>query len=147
MEVRFTKRSDREHQVSVRRDDGSTDEVVLDSREFLRHDLAHWAVESVLGLRGGVWGSVAAGGSLEGDALDGEDMPTAESLAGPVQTLMRTEAGVGAYEALLHHHPDLLLSPDAAADLHEEVRRLRGHWRATPYGADMVLRWPPAPPS
>lgn len=142
MEVRFTKVSDREHRVAVRRGDGSSDEVVLDSRSYLRHDLGHWAVEVVLGLRSGVWGSVAIGGSLGGEGLDGEDMAIAEALAGPVQTLMRTEAGVADFEALLQRHPEVQRAKGAAARLHEEVRRLRGHWRATPYGGDMVLHWP-----
>lgn len=146
MEVRFTKLSDREHRVAVRRDDGSSDEVVLASRSFLRHDLAHWAVESVLGLRSGVWGSVAAGGSLDGDGLDGEDVATAEALAGPVQSLMRAEAGVEVFEALLQRHPVVRRDAATAARLHAEVRRLRGHWNATRYGTEMLLIWPLAPP-
>jgi hypothetical protein len=28
-----------------------------------------------------------------------------------------------------------------ASRLHERIRELRGHWKATPYGADMVLTW------
>lgn len=140
MEVRFTRLTDEEHAVEVVRDDGSRERVVLDTRSFLRHDLAHWAVEAELGLTGGVWGSVAAGGSLGGEGLDGPDMATAESLAGPVQTLLRTEAGVDAYGAVLARAG--IDDPDVAARLHERVRRLRGHWQATGYGRSMVLHWP-----
>lgn len=142
MEVRFTKLSDVQHAVTVTRADGSTERVVLDSRSYLRHDLAHWAVETTFGLRAGVWGSVAAGGSLSGDGLDGADMALAERLSGPVQTLMRTEAGPDEIaETLRRVHPDPV-TDDLAPALHERLRQLRGHWKATPYGADMVLEWP-----
>jgi hypothetical protein len=140
MQVRFTRLSDAQHAVAVARDDGSTDRVVLDSRSFLRHDLAHWAVESVLGLTHGVWGSVAAGGSLAGDGLDGDDVATAERIAGPVQTLIRTEAGVEAYSEVLGRAG--IDDTEAAARLHEQVRRLRGHWNATAHGGSMELHWP-----
>lgn len=140
MEVRFTRLTDERHAVEVVRDDGTTDRVELDTRSFLRHDLAHWAVESVLGLRHGVWGSVAAGGSLSGVGLDGADVPRAESIAGPVQTLLRTDAGVEAYREALTHAG--VADPEVASRLHEAVRRLRGHWNATAHGETMALRWP-----
>ena len=92
MEIVFTKLSDERHSVRVHREDGTVETVELDSRSFLRHDLAHLAVESELGLEGGVWGSVARGGSLTGAGLDGADMGLAETVSGPVQTLMRTRA-------------------------------------------------------
>lgn len=142
MEVRLTKLSDERHRMSVVREDGTSEQRELDSRSFLRHDLAHYAVESALGLERGYWGSVAAGAPLDGLGLEGGDITLAESLAGQVQTLMRTEATVDAFvDAVRRVAPQRDAEVDGAR-IHELVRQLRGRWRATPYGTDLVLTWP-----
>jgi hypothetical protein len=142
VEVTLTKISDERHAVTVTRRDGSTERVELNTRSFLRHDLAHFTVELELGLTAGVWGSVAAGGSLAGDGLDGDDMGLAETLAGPVQTMMRIEADAATIRSVLDQVAPQVASDDLAARIHERLRRLRGHWKATPYGGNMCLTWP-----
>lgn len=145
MKVVFTKLSDDRHRVTVERRDGSREVVELDTRSFLRHDLAHLAVELELGLAGGVWGSVAGGGSLSGDGLDGPDMDRAESVAGPMQTMMRIQAPAEAIlEVLTRVAPDIA-TPEVADGIHARMRALAGHWAATPYGSDMDLDWPEPP--
>lgn len=144
MDVAFVKLSDQRHLVRVRRADGTSESVELDSRSFLRHDLAHFAVERELELTGGVWGSVAAGGSLTGTGLDGADMWLAETLSGPMQTMMRTGAdATGILEALACVAPDVA-SIDLATRLHDRLRSLAGHWASTPYRGEMTLEWPEA---
>lgn len=142
MKVAFTKVSDRRHTVRVERADGTTEQVELDTREFLRHDLAHFALETELGLTGGVWGSVACGGSLAGVGLDGSDIVLAETLAGPMQTMMRTGAGPEQILAVLDRVAPHVASTELAERLHERVRALTGHWAATPFRGEMVLDWP-----
>src|SRR5690606_41944628 len=68
-----------------------------ESRSYLRHDLAHFAIELELPIRKGYWGCVAYGASLTGEGVEGEDAQLAETLAGPIQTLFRIEAGPEAY--------------------------------------------------
>lgn len=147
MKVVFVKVSDLRHTVRVERSDGSSESVELDSRSFLRHDLAHLAVELELGMAAGVWGSVARGGSLSGSGLDGADMALAETLSGPMQTMMRTEASATEIHEVLARMAPGVVSLDLAARLHARVRSLAGHWAATPYGAEMVLDWPEGPTS
>lgn len=142
MEIRFRKLSDRRHRVTVLRGDGTSDTVELDSKDFLRHDLAHLAVELEVGLRHGVWGSVAGGGTLDGVGLDGADMSLAERLAGPVQTLMRTGAGPEEIGAVLQRLAPDVAGGDLAQRLHGRLRAFAGHWAGTGYGEDMVLDWP-----
>lgn len=142
MLVTFHRVSDDEHVVEVVRSDGSTDRVVLATKDFLRHDLAHFALELEAGLDAGVWGSVACGGSLDGEGLDGDDVALAESASGRLQTLMRTGADVDAYEELLAATMPDRATRDLAERLHERVRQLIGRWNATPYGSSMSLEWP-----
>lgn len=143
MEILFSKISDQEHALTVRRHDGSTDSVVLNSRSFLRHDLAHLAVELEVPINSGFWGSVAGGTALSGNFKGGPDMALAEKLAGPIQTLLRTKADTDQFLGVLNRVCPELASWDLAARIRERGRRLQGHWQATPYGEDMLVRWDP----
>lgn len=145
MEVAFTKVSDTRHVVSVRRRDGSVESIELDSRSFLGHDLAHFAVESELGIRGGFWGSVADGSHLTGAGLGGPQLELAERIAGPMQTMLRTEADEQRIADVLRRVAPERADDDLAARLHERLRQLRGHWNATAYGEAMLLDWPDVP--
>lgn len=147
MIITFTKISDREHQTQVSRSDGSTETVRLSSRSFVRHDFAHLAIEMEIPLRHGFWGSVARGAPLSGKNETGQEiadpeLALAEQLAGPVQTLIRMEAPVDQYLHILNTTTPDLAQMDLAQRIHERCRRLMGHWRATPYRADMVIEWP-----
>jgi hypothetical protein len=137
----FTKLSNTRHRVHIRRADGTSESVELDSRSFLRHDLAHLAVEMELDLAEGVWGSVARGGSLSGDGLDGRDMALAELVSGPMQTMMRTSAGPTEIHDVLQRVAPAACSVSLAERLHARLRALAGHWASTPYGGDMELEW------
>ena len=142
MKVVFVKLSDDRHCVRVERSDGTGESVELESRSFLRHDLAHFAVEVELTLSEGVWGSVARGGSLAGSGLDGADMTLAETVSGPMQTLMRTNASAAEIHDVLTRIAPQVASPRLAERLHARARSLAGHWAATPYGGEMELEWP-----
>jgi hypothetical protein len=138
----FTKISNERHAVTITRADGSSEAVEVETRGFLRHDLAHFAIESELPIRKGYWGCVASGASLSGEGVGGSDAQLAESLAGPIQTLFRIEAGPDAYSELLRRFSSTSGSQDLAARVHERIRQLRGHWKATPFGGQMELVWP-----
>ncbi len=142
MEIRFRKLNNDRHRVTVERTDGSTESVELDSKDFLRHDLAHFGTEIEVGLEAGVWGCVAAGASLDGTGLDGADMEIAEHLTGPMQTIMRTEGNADAILAILHAAAPHIASHELATRIHHRLRALNGHWAGTPFGENMTLHWP-----
>jgi len=134
--------SDDEHIIKVIRRDNSTEEAVLNSRSFLRHDFSHLAIEMEIPLGAGYWGSLAAGAALDGKSLTGREIVIAESLAGPVQTLIRNNAGIDAYKNILDTMQPQLASRDLAERIHERARQLLGNWRATAYGKEMCIDWP-----
>ena len=142
MQIVFTKLSDDRHSVSVARPDGTTERIALESRSFLCHDLAHFAIELEVPIRGGYWGCVASGVSLSGEGVAGTEVMFAETLAGSIQTLMRTEADLKAYSELLRDVSPASAQPDLPTRVYELVRQLRGHWKGTPYGGEMNLEWP-----
>ena len=141
MKILFTKFSDEEHRVKVIRDDGSEDQTTLVSRSFLRHDFAHLAAEQCVEIENGFWGLVAKGAALDGEGIGGPKIQLAESLAGPIQTLMRLNAPVEKFESYLSHLlPDRNCS-QLAIEIKEKGRQLEGHWRATPFGETMEVEW------
>lgn len=141
MHIVFIKVSDERHGLEIVRADGTAERVELPSREFLRHDLSHFAIESEWPIRRGYWGCVSAGASLDGRGVTGAEARFAESLAGPVQTLMRIEAGPIEYLDLFRRLAPADADSNLAARVCECVRRLRGQWNATPYGGRMKLTW------
>ncbi len=140
--IAFTKISDERHAVAITRADGTSESVEVETRGFLRHDLAHFAIELELPIRKGYWGCVASGASLAGEGVVGSDARLAESLAGPIQTLFRVDAGPDAYLELLKELSSATGSQDLALRVHERVRQLRGNWKSTPYGGQLELVWP-----
>lgn len=143
MDIYIEKLSAEEHRVSIRRLDGSKGSISLNSRSFLRHDFAHFAVESEVPIKMGYWGSVAAGAPLSGEGLnlEDEDLSLAEKLAGPVQTLIRLEAKPAKYLDALEQLQPELANMELAERIYECARRLAGHWRATPFGETMQFSW------
>lgn len=142
MKIQFTKLSDSEHKVAICRTDGSQESRTLNSRSFLFHDLAHLVVESELPLKQAFWGSVASGAALDSSDCAGPDLDLAETLAGPIQVLIKREADLSAYTDVLNR---VLDSTEDVETLSQSVyayaRHLRGLWRATNYGNTMEVTW------
>lgn len=109
MKVSIRKLSDKRHEVTVVRNDGSTATIERDSKDFLRHDLAHFAVEVEVGLEGGYWGSVASASEVL-DVLEAVVPEIADSdLANRLRERMR--ALTGQWAATEYGHEMILAWP------------------------------------
>jgi hypothetical protein len=147
--VSFTKLSPERHRFGVLRADGSCETLELESRSYLLHDWAHLAVEAELPVVDGFYGQLASGTPLA--VLNDRSRPfpssgglaIAESLVGPMQSLYAGRLAVDAYLALAEERHPGLVSHAFVDRARERLRRLAGHWRATPYAGDMTLMWPP----
>lgn len=160
MLIRLTKLSDLKHRMTAIRDNGTSETVVLVSRSFLLHDFIHYAVETTAGLRGGFWGLLASGRNMKELALN---MRTADgtSMELPVTEAATVEAVVGCFTSLAQDCATPAESVDAVRRMLEpqgrlppgwvteafaravvkELRRLKGKWKAIPYGNTMELRF------
>jgi hypothetical protein len=157
MRILLTKISDRRHALEVVRGDDSRERVELVTREFLFHDLLHYAVESALGTQGGFWGALANGKTLadlndrSGVAMKDYSgtmyaieqavgmMTGAIKSGGPAERVLATFRGY--FEALGQTTPEWCTA-GFIADVCERMRRIQGHWKATPYRQTMELAWP-----
>lgn len=160
MLIRLTKLSDLQHRMTVIRDDGTSETVELVSRSFLLHDFIHFAVETTAGLTGGFWGLLASGRTMaelalamrpaEGIGLDllGTEAATIEAVVGCFTGLAQERAtpaqSVDAVRRMMEPHgrpPPAWVTEDFARAAEEKLRRLKGEWKAVPYGGTMELRF------
>lgn len=124
---------------------------------FPRHDLTHYAVESVLGLTEAFFGLVASGWDLDAFAHPGaaRRLPPEALLAEHVVGLLDRERAMpepmlaGAFnEALRAAHPDAVAHPAIPIDgaALDRIRTLRdtltAQWEAVPPGASLELAFP-----
>ncbi len=124
---------------------------------FPRHDLTHYAVESVLGLTEAFFGLVASGWDLDDFARTGaaRRLPADALFAEHVVGLLDREPALpepmpaGAFnEALRAAHPDAAMHPAMPID-HAALDRIRAlrtaliaRWEAVPAGESLELAFP-----
>ena len=154
MQIRLTKISDKRHALGIVRADGSRETVELVTREALFHDLLHYAVESSLPTQGGFWGTLASGKTI----ADLNDR-SGESVKENAATLYLVEGIVGVMTSVMEMPVDQAFAKlrwfsesqgrelpewcteSFVAEVSKCMRRLRGHWKATPYGESMEITW------
>lgn len=155
--VRLTKLSNTLHRFGYTRSDGSGQSIDLTTRNFLLHDLIHFAVESEGRFNRSFFGLLDNGETYEslGDAdITDDHHPGGEEI-------LMTERVVGAFTALAkgtatadqviagvknlqdaHEEPmPSWLTVDFVERVAERLRCLQGEWRATPFGATMELQF------
>ncbi len=161
MRIALRKLSDERHVLAIDRGDGRREELELETRSCLAHDLLHFAVESEARLPGGFWGNLARGITLAdmndrtGVALGaaGPELAAIEQVVGALSGTLKGRSaadlvdGMRRAAASLGATPPGWLTEPFVEAVIERARRLMGHWRATPCGGSMELAWTQPPPA
>jgi hypothetical protein len=123
------------------------------------HDIAHLIVEQTLGLRGGLWGTIAAGGLVMNlEFIGGRKPPHAEKRSWAItdaagETLRQAEVVVRAVAdaaagtvdgTLAGHMGDRWAVPIAREQLevmHAQLRSSAARWAAVREGGSLELTW------
>ena len=156
MRILLTRTSDDRHDLEVVRDDGSRDGVKgLESKSVLMHDLLHLAVESEAHLTTGFWGNLAGGTTLAqlndrtGAAMMAEtgELGLIEQIVGAMSGAVKGRSAAEMMESFRNFAlaqgtplPDWL-TQEFISRVQERMRKLIGHWNATPYGGVMEVEW------
>ncbi|MHB1328203.1 MAG: hypothetical protein ACYC2K_08380 [Gemmatimonadales bacterium] len=171
MQLRITRLDERRYETVITRSDGVVYHVKgVGHMGTIPHDLAHFAVEQALGIRGGFWGSVADGAvfgslthvsgrrqphaALRSNAIlkDNRDILTAtEILVGLFD--QATAEGLGPESAVLHDRLRRYAWAPAGSERRQfseaEVaavsaawQRMLEAWRKLPVGGSLDLTWP-----
>jgi hypothetical protein len=162
MRIALHKLSNDRHALELIRGSGERERVECETRSFLLHDLLHYAVESEARLTGGFWGELAAGKTLaqmnerEADALAprgvatrsmSEELAAIEQVVGVLSGLTKGRSPAELVSGMQRFCENLGTTLPAWVTLElveavqERMRRLVGHWKATPYGGSMELPW------
>ncbi len=137
------------HRFAVVRTDGTTELADLETRSMLLHDLVHYAVEMEVPFREGFYGLLAQGKRLSelNDPTQpwpaGTDIAAAESLVGPLQTMLKT----GDFDASTARAKFEMFRPDPPpVEMLERIgrrfRAVHGRYLATRFGETLELEWP-----
>jgi hypothetical protein len=152
--VRLTRVSPTRHRLAYVRPDGTGEAVELVTREALKHDLLHFAVESEAGLQGSFYGLLAkVGGYAEltvagGAALGGEVAVTERvvgAFTGALEGGLDPDAFVARVAEFLEIYDERAprwLTREFVLAVAERMRQLEGRWKATPFGQTMELAFP-----
>ena len=148
------------------RADGSTARFRIPRKGPISHDIVHYCVESVLGMRNGFWGMVASGedpGAIAVLAKAGGHASAKRAVApdASLVELLQAERLVECFEAegwsgseddagllamaeagwAASHVPALDLPAEALASVRVKLAELGAHWLSLPEGEDLVLDW------
>jgi len=152
--LRLTRVSPTHHRFEYLRADGTGEQLELATREFLLHDLVHFAVETEASLRGSFYGLLdRIGGyaelTLDGAALGGEAQIT-EMIVGPLQKALGPEMEpaelaerINGFMRDMDLRPPGWLTGSFIEAVRERMRRVQGEWKATPFGGTMELVFDP----
>lgn len=151
MLIELTKLTDERHRLAVSRPRMPIEEVELETRSYLLHDLVHYAVETEAGISDGFWGLLCEGHTLK-ELADREmkvplsmGLALAERLVGPMQSVWHGRLDVTLYVANARMAAPDLVTPEFVDRVRGRLRSLWGHWRATPWRGTMELPWPAKP--
>jgi hypothetical protein len=162
--LRFKKRADAATALVCVREDGSWTSGAVGAADGYGpvHDLAHYAVESTLGLTGGFLGLVARGWDLQDFEVrvleriakepDGADAGIAEGLAGFLSgeamsgrrsTAAELNWSLGQMYAAHGGEPPLEVSEETLAAIWQRLDALRAEWDALRPGETLERRFEP----
>ncbi|MFO1526684.1 MAG: hypothetical protein U1F16_12025 [Turneriella sp.] len=143
MEIQLHKLTNESHRLVVLLNNGNKQSRELETRSFLAHDFAHFALESVAAIETGFWGLLAAGGNLNAAYQTGEFAVPLE-IERAAALLQSAFAEKIARDFAINEILKLSI-PQVNAEtvnlIFRKLGALHGEWKSTPYGAMMQLRW------
>jgi hypothetical protein len=160
MLIRFTRLTNDRHRFEIVRDDGTREAHELETRSTLAHDLAHYAVELEAGLSQSFYGRLARGtryAELLATPAEGPEALQTERVVAMLQGASKmADRGkpdpqralsrlVSSFAATGDERP-AWLTPDSLSRIIDQLHRLHGQWRATPFHEALELKFQPKKP-
>jgi hypothetical protein len=158
MKIRWTKGRDKPGTMVCRRDDGTQTWVPL-THNFAQHDLAHYVVETTLGLRQSFFALIASGLDIAAFALPKEkrtfqiplEAVQTEHIVGHLQVELADGALIEDFNGslaaaceVLGHAAPAPIPPETLVRLRTGVRELWSRWQEIPPGGALELDFPAA---
>lgn len=152
MNVTFTRTGERRYRVSVEGPgiEPSYMEPAPGYDDRLPHDAAHFIVENELGISGGVFGQLAAGGHANTFRSDARKKPRKTAKRGSSMAKANRDDALFSEHAVYvastawnnaPERPDTKIPPDAVANLCKEFDKFSSRWSKLRVGESITLEW------
>lgn len=151
--IKMTKDSHAQHSLEFIRNDGTKTRAELESRSVLRHDLAHYAVESVAKLKDSFWGMLDAGRDIQSFTKDSMatvslEARITEMMAVQIQDSLKTlfdadrltQSIKNAIESMSYEVPPYVTAT-CITEMHQLFRLLFTKWSNLKTGETLILDW------
>ena len=154
LQISLTRVSTTHHRFAYTRTDGTGEDIELETKTYLKHDLTHCVLESEAGLKDGFFGLLAQGSTLKdvADISEG-NFPTKEALdiervVGPLSYFVESDQApeelLDGLKNLFSAHDDPLpewLTKETILAAKDRYRELNGKWNALPFGETVELEF------
>ncbi|MBM9575995.1 hypothetical protein JWG45_02410 [Leptospira sp. 201903070] len=150
MKLHWIKIDNSSHILKIIRDSAPTEEIILETKSYLIHDLMHYCVESIGDFQNAFWGSLENGKTLsemsdQKNPNSDPELQIVELIVGPMQSLWKKRIDEEiVFERLLEisilSDPSLFIKT-----IHSKMDEVWGKWQSTKFGETMELVWPSLP--
>jgi hypothetical protein len=144
MKIEIKKKTAYQCEYGITRNDNSTEQIILETKTYLVHDICHYVVEKNLNYSKGFWGMLSLGYSF--NALFGKnnaqtaELRFIEQIVGPVQSVHWghiTKQGFAAHIS----HVDFTMSENFLTSCLTEIDSIIENWSQLTTGQQMTLIW------
>jgi hypothetical protein len=149
----FKKISPTHHEFSYKREDGTGETALLETKTFLVHDFIHFCLETEAGLTDSFYGKLAKGATyaalnklIEKEKEFTDEVFVTEVFAGALTGGVQSDAS---YEQLVAGVSNMLNARELSLPVwctedfynrfKKQFRKVYGEWNGTPFGATMTL--------
>lgn len=144
MKIQIIKKTHHQSHYAITRNDGSVEEMTLDTKTYFLHDICHYVVEKNLSIQNGFWGMLSHGYTFQ--QLFGKDNPLTtelrfiEQIVGPVQSVYSGHIPENDFEQFIAHLyfplPENMLSKTLA-----HISSIMEKWQPLEPGQSLNLDW------
>jgi len=144
MKIEITKENGTTHSYRIHRSDNTSEEIELDTKTYLLHDVCHYVTESILHYPKGFWGMLAAGYTFQG--LFGKENPQTtelrfiEQIVGPVSMVYLGQIQPVDYRTYTAHI-DFSWPDNFIEQAVKQVQDIMNAWGKLKYREQLVAEW------
>lgn len=144
MKIEVIKKSHYSFEYILTRKDKSVEQIELNTKTYLVHDICHFATESILQYNKGFWGMLAQGHSFS--ELVGkentltEELRFVERIVGPIQSVYLEYLPKQNFEESVKHLNFSISETDLMKIL-DRIKLILSDWQKLPINDQLTLEW------
>lgn len=144
MKIEIKKNTHYQCEYTITKADGTVENIALETKTYLIHDICHYAVEKTLGFKNGFWGTLS-NGYLFNALFNKQDPQLAqlraiETIVGPVQSVFSGHLPKNKFPDFIAHL-DFKMTDAQLEQCLTEIENFNAEWRNLLPGQHLTLEW------